>query len=56
MMAQGWQIVDRYKNTTREEMPQDETITSYADRLVELAERVITGQGGQRVASSLSNP
>ncbi|UCC21906.1 MAG: ADP-ribosylglycohydrolase family protein [Planctomycetota bacterium] len=49
MMAQGWQIVDRYKNTTREEMPQDETITSYADRLVELAERVITGQGGQRV-------
>ncbi len=49
MMAQRWQIVDRYKNTTREEMPEDETITSYADRLVELAERVINGQGGQRI-------
>lgn len=49
MMAQGWQVVDRYKNTTREDMPEDETITSYADRLVDLSERVITGQGGQRV-------
>ncbi|MHC4364912.1 MAG: ADP-ribosylglycohydrolase family protein [Planctomycetota bacterium] len=49
MMTQGWQIVDRYKNTTREDMPEDETITSYADRLVELSERVITGQGGHRV-------
>ena len=49
MMAQGWQVVDRYKNTTREDMPEDETITSYADRLVELSERVITGQGGHRV-------
>jgi len=48
MMAQGWQIVDRYTNTTREEMPEDETITSFADRLSELAERVITEQGGER--------
>jgi len=48
MMAQGWQIVDRYANTTREEMPEDETITSFADRLGELAERVVTEQGGER--------
>jgi hypothetical protein len=48
MMTQGWQIVDRYTNTTREEMPEDETITSFADRLSELAERVITEQGGER--------
>jgi hypothetical protein len=50
MLAQGWQIVDRYKNTTRENMPSDETITSFADRLVDLAERVILEQGGQRLA------
>ncbi|MCU0918163.1 MAG: ADP-ribosylglycohydrolase family protein, partial [Planctomycetes bacterium] len=48
MLAQGWPIVDRYKNTTRENMPTDETITSFADRLVDLAERVILEQGGQR--------
>jgi hypothetical protein len=49
MMAQGWPIVDRYKNTTRENMPDDETITSFADRLIDLAERVIAAQGGARV-------
>jgi hypothetical protein len=48
MMAQGWPIVDRYKNTTRENMPNDETITSFADRLIDLAERVILEQGGER--------
>ncbi len=50
MLAQGWQITDRYKNTTRENMPADETITSFADRLIDLAERVIIEQGGQRLA------
>jgi ADP-ribosylglycohydrolase len=48
MMAQGWRIVDRYENRTREQMPMDETITSFADRLVEIAERVIREQGGER--------
>lgn len=48
MMSQGWQIVDRYKNTTRDEMPEDETITSFSDRLVDLAEKVIRENGGQR--------
>jgi hypothetical protein len=48
MLAQGWQIVDRYRNTTRENMPDDETITSFADRLIDLAEQVIAQQGGQR--------
>lgn len=48
MLAQGWQIVDRYKNTTRENMPEDETITSFADRVIDLAEKVIIGQGGDR--------
>ena len=48
MLAQGWPIVDRYRNTTRENMPDDETITSFADRLTDLAERVIVEQGGTR--------
>ena len=49
MMSQGWQIVDRYRNTTRENMPNDETITSFADRIIDLAERVIVAQGGRRI-------
>ena len=49
MMAQGWRIVDRYKNTTRDEMPRDETITSFADRLIDLAEGVILESGGERL-------
>jgi hypothetical protein len=47
MLSQGWQIVDRYKNTKRESMPMDETITSFADRIIDLAEKVILVQGGE---------
>jgi hypothetical protein len=49
LLSNGWQIVDRYRNTTRAGMPADETITSYADRLVELAETVIRQGGGKRM-------
>jgi hypothetical protein len=49
MMSQGWQIVDRYQNTTRDDMPMDETITSFADRLIDLAEKVIVEKGGRKV-------
>jgi hypothetical protein len=48
MMSQQWRIVDRYRNTTRDDMPMDETITSFADRLIDLAEKVIIEKGGQR--------
>ena len=48
MMKQNWKIVDRYHNTTRDDMPMDETISSFADRLIDLAERVITERGGRR--------
>ncbi len=48
MMQQDWQIVDRYHNTTRDNMPMDETITSFADRIIDLSERVIIENGGQR--------
>lgn len=48
MMANGWMIVDRYKNTTRDNMPMDETITSFADRLIELFEMVNESNGGSK--------
>lgn len=48
IMAQGWAIVDRYENRTRPGMPEDETIVTYADRLIELAERNILDEGGSR--------
>jgi len=51
MMGQGWQIVDRYKNTTRENMPLDETITSFADRIIELFEMVNEENGGKKMVA-----
>ncbi|MGA0556053.1 ADP-ribosylglycohydrolase family protein [Larkinella sp. VNQ87] len=48
MLNEGWQIVDRYKNTTRDKMPMDETITSFADRLIELFELVNETNGGRK--------
>ena len=32
-MSQNWNIRDKYKNTSRDGMPGNETITSYADRI-----------------------
>ena len=52
MMSQEWEIRDRYANTTRDLMPKDETITSFADRLISLAEHVIAENGGQRIADA----
>jgi hypothetical protein len=52
LMSHGWQIVDRYRNTTRDGMPMDETITSFADRLMALAEQVIRQNDGERVVRS----
>ena len=42
----GWVIEDVYRNTTRPGMPEDETITGFGDRIVEVAGRVITENGG----------
>ena len=49
MMSQGWKIVDRYENTTRDGMPEDETITSFADRIFELMEKMIVDNGRKRI-------
>jgi len=48
MLSQDWQIVDRYKNTSRDNMPLDETITSFADRLIDLFELVNEQNGGRK--------
>ncbi len=49
LMAQGWDIKDQYRNTSRDQMPMDETLTRFGDRLIELAERVIREEGGAQV-------
>jgi hypothetical protein len=47
MMSQGWNIQDRYRNTSRDNMPMDETITGFGDRMLALADRVIVEHGGE---------
>ncbi len=47
MNDQGWDIADVYRNTTRDEMPDDETLTGLEDRLFECARIVIEEQGGR---------
>ena len=51
MMAQGWDIKDKYRNTSRDNVPEDETITSYGDRLLALADMNITQHGGSKTTS-----
>jgi hypothetical protein len=43
-----WEMVDRYKITTRGNMPMDETITSFADRIIELFEMLNEADGGKK--------
>jgi len=50
MQQQGWHIKDQYHNTTRPGMPDDETITSFGDRIIEAAGRVITENGGGKTS------
>lgn len=56
LTSQGWNIRDSYRNTSRDDMPEDETITSYAGRLVTLAHRNITERGGSTTASNYRIP
>ncbi|UCG46641.1 MAG: ADP-ribosylglycohydrolase family protein [Phycisphaerales bacterium] len=49
MREQRWNIKDVYRNTTRPGMLEDETITSFCDRIIELAGRVIAGNGGRKI-------
>jgi hypothetical protein len=45
--AQGWEIKDVYKNTCRDQMPKDETITGYGDKLIAAAKANILANGGR---------
>jgi len=47
--SRGWEIKDVYRNTTREGMPEDETITRFGDRLVEVASTVILNNRGEEI-------
>jgi len=49
MRRQGWEIKDSYRNTTRPSMPEDETITGFGDRIIEVAGRVIIENGGSKI-------
>ena len=50
---QLWQIVDRYKNTTRgNRMPMNETIITFADHLTELFEIVNEKNGGSKIVEN----
>jgi hypothetical protein len=49
MLSQSWNIKDLYRNTSRDNMPMNETLTNFGDRLVALAERVITERNGRIV-------
>lgn len=48
ILNEGWQLMDRYKNTTRDNMPMDETITSFADRVVDVFEMINQENGGNK--------
>lgn len=51
MQQQGWNIKDVYRNTTRDQMPNDETITRFGDRLITVAQRAIRQNGGEVITA-----
>jgi hypothetical protein len=49
LTSQGWDIQDRYRNTSRDDMPMDETITRFGDRMLDLTDLVIKERGGKKM-------
>jgi hypothetical protein len=49
IQQQDWKIKDIYRNTTRPSMPEDETISSFGDRIIEVAGHVIIENGGSKI-------
>ncbi len=47
MEKQGWKIKDRYYNNARPELPMNETISSFTERLYNIATQVIAENGGK---------
>ena len=54
MNDQGWTIKDVYRNTTRDDMPTDETLTSLENKLIDCARITIKNNGGILVPSPSS--
>jgi hypothetical protein len=52
LMSRGWDIRDKYRNTSRDDLPQDETITSYGDRLIAMADNNILRRGGSKTVAN----
>jgi hypothetical protein len=52
MEKQGWIIKDRYYNNTRPGMPMNETISSFSDRIFNVAQQVIAENGGKKVTEN----
>jgi ADP-ribosylglycohydrolase len=52
MNAQGWDIRDVYRNTSRDEMPNDETMTSFEDTLIAAARLAIENHGGELITTN----
>ena len=52
LQAQGWDIKNKYRNTSRDDVPEDETLTSYEDRLIALAEMNIKERGGSKTSAN----
>lgn len=46
MNEQGWNTPDVYRNTTRDAMPKDETLTGLENTLIDCVQRVVQEQGG----------
>jgi len=46
---QGWEIKDEYRNNRRPGMPTDLTIGDFADLHVEIAQRLILANGGEKI-------
>lgn len=46
---QGWKIKDEYKNDRRPGMPTDLTIGDFANLHVEIAQKLILGNGGEKI-------
>ncbi len=49
MDSQGWKIKDSYRNTVRDDMPKDETISGFAAKIAAAARNVIIAQGGEEI-------
>jgi ADP-ribosylglycohydrolase len=56
LTSQGWNIKDQYRNTSRDELPANETITSYCDRLIAVMEINLRARGGTRNGSRYRIP